>query len=323
MYKNFVNEYEGFVKKLNLTLKNYVNMSDFPSLYKPIQYILSSEGKRLRPFLFYLSSKVYNVPNDKIFQLGLSVEMLHCFSLVHDDIMDEDDLRRGKETIHKKWDLSTAMLVGDAIFALVYKNINELNNTKKVLHAFTKETINLCEGQSLDKTFESKNSISIDDYLNMIELKTGSLLSLSCKLGGILGDITEDEINKLGNFGNFIGKAFQIQDDILEIYSDSLIMGKSLGSDIIFSKKTFLTCLANELNSKKWNLLNNQIYDKDLNNYTLPKLREFFDKHGIKTIAENKIKDFLDQGLSCIDFLPKDKQLFFSNYIKMILERKN
>jgi len=323
MNKNFINEHESFIQKLNLHLKNYVKRSDFPSLYDPIQYILSSEGKRLRPFLLYLSSKVYDIDDDKILPLALSVEMLHCFSLVHDDIMDQDDLRRGKQTIHKKWDLSTAILVGDAIFALAYKNINELYNIRDILNVISEETTKLCEGQSLDKTFESKDNISIDDYLHMVELKTGSLLSLSCKLGGILGNGTESEITKLGKFGNLIGKAFQIQDDILEIYSDSLIMGKSLGSDIIFSKKTFLTCFANEFNSNEWKLLNNQIIDMDLKSYVLPKLREFFDNNEVKTIAENKIKDLLNEALSYIDYLPKDKNYVFSNYINMILKRKN
>jgi len=318
----FIKEHKKFEKNINKNLRNFVNISDLPSLYKPIQYVLSSEGKRLRPFLLYISSKLYNVDDKIILPAAIAVEMLHCFSLVHDDIMDNDDLRRGKETIHKKWDQSTAILAGDAIFALAYKNINEINHIKDVLKIFTDASIKLCEGQSLDKFFESKNNILIDDYLNMIELKTGTLLSLSCKLGGILGKAKQDEVNKLGDFGNLIGTAFQIQDDILEIYSESKIMGKSLGSDVISSKKTFLTCYAHEFKSAKWNEVNYQIIDKDLNNYTLTKLRKFFSENGIKDIAEEKIKDLLDKALINLEYLKPGKKKYYDYYINLILKRK-
>ena len=212
-------------------------------LYDPINYIIQSKGKRVRPILVLLVSELFGKKNDDFVPAALAVEFLHNFSLVHDDIMDNDGLRRGNLTVHKKWDESAAILTGDAIFVLAYGQIAQIKHREEdCFKAFNEAAIKLCEGQALDKDFEKSDEITVNDYLKMVELKTGALLSLCCQLGAIICDATDKEITSLKKFGNLIGQLFQIQDDSLEITSTSDVMGKSLGSDILEKKKTYLIC---------------------------------------------------------------------------------
>ena len=191
--------------------------------------------------------------NVDLLNAGLAVELLHNFTLVHDDIMDQDSLRHGKATVHKKWDESTAILAGDGIYAIAQILITKVGvNPLKAVHAFNKATLYVCEGQAYDKEFENDNEIKFDQYLKMIKKKTGWLIGFCAELGGILGNQSDTTINELRSYGLNLGIAFQIQDDILEIFSDSKSMGKSLGSDLIAGKQTILTVLSRQNDEIEW-----------------------------------------------------------------------
>jgi len=211
-------------------------------LLKPVDYILSLGGKRLRPALVIWINQLYGGSLKDALKGALAIEMFHNFSLVHDDIMDEAPLRRGKETIHSKWGNNTAILSGDAMLVLVYKILSQLDESKlkPSLELFNFSALNVCEGQQLDMDFEDLESIKMDDYLMMIGLKTGDLLGASFALGALLAGASQNDIDHLYSFGKKTGIAFQLQDDILDLYGDQKKVGKQKGGDIIANKKTAL-----------------------------------------------------------------------------------
>ena len=229
-------------------------------LKKPIDHVVTG-GKRLRPSLCLLIYNAFNTDVSKALIPAVSIELLHLFSLVHDDIMDNDDIRHNKKTIHKKWNTPVAILAGDAILALAFKRLNNVDNSIKEL--FNSALIAVCEGQALDIEYELLDNISKEEYLNMIDLKTGHMLGLSAQLGGILSHLNLDHQLKLKKYGTLIGRAFQIQDDILEIMSDTSVMGKSLDSDFILGKKTFLMIQA----KKQFPIAFNEIINESKQNY--------------------------------------------------------
>ena len=292
-------------------------------LYDPIRYVLSGQGKRLRPALVLITADGFGVAEDRTLPAAMAVEILHNFSLVHDDIMDNDDFRHGKETVHQRWDISTAILAGDGIFCLAYDQLLRLDgSTSSYLKVFTDSTIRLCEGQALDKDFESRQEVTVAEYLKMVSLKTGTLLSLCCKLGGIIGGASGHKMNCLEQFGVQLGQAFQIQDDILEIYSNVHDMGKSLGSDILTDKKTFLTSKAIEVNSSEWYSFKNSLKDYSLAE-SRTKMRDYFEAQGISKDAKLTLETLSDEALSILNELPKKVQLNLTSFVEFLMERKN
>ncbi|MDP2363516.1 MAG: polyprenyl synthetase family protein, partial [Ignavibacteria bacterium] len=225
-------------KKLELALK----ARNPSSLYEPATYILESSGKRLRPLLVLLSAKAVGGNFKKFYNAALSVEMLHNFTLVHDDIMDNADLRRGNLTLHKKYNLNTAILTGDILAAVAYEFLLKdcKVNTKQALDSFTKGLVEVCEGQSLDTEFETRKNVSLPEYINMIEKKTAALARMCCELGAYLADGSKEDIKALSGYGKYLGIAFQIQDDLLDITADKAEFGKRIGGDLLEGKKSFL-----------------------------------------------------------------------------------
>ena len=209
-------------------------------LVEPINHVFSGKGKRIRPLLTLFTSKTLGYDVEKALNAAISIEILHNFTLVHDDIMDKDKLRHGKKTVNVKWDNDIALLAGDAMLALALRKLNMYSKNHLLFPTFINGLLAVCEGQALDKEFETKSNIDVSEYLNMIDLKTGYLIGLSAELGSIIAGIDEEETILLRNFGRKIGRAFQIQDDTLEIFSDTKTMGKSLESDLLLEKKTFL-----------------------------------------------------------------------------------
>ena len=222
--------------------------------YDPIKYVLNGKGKRLRPILVHLTGQVYSSDPEGLMKAAIAVELLHNFSLVHDDIMDEDDVRHGQPSVHKKWDNASAILAGDGLFVLSHLILTGL--PPYVHQRFNEVTLAICEGQGMDKEFEDDVSITMGNYLVMIGKKTGSLLGLSAEVGSLIGDGSKEAAHHLFEFGLNLGLAFQIQDDYLEIYSSESSMGKSLGSDIRSGKQTALTILAREKNPDQWSKFN-------------------------------------------------------------------
>ncbi len=219
------------------------------SLYDPLNYIMAGGGKRVRPLLVLLSCEAFGGNIQNAIDAAISVEILHNFTLVHDDIMDNAGTRRGKETIHKKWDVNAAILVGDELIGLSYRSLlrSKTHNITGVVKAFTDGVIEVCEGQAMDKEFETSTDVTLDDYLIMIRKKTAELLRTSSIMGAIIGNADESGISSISDYSENIGLAFQIQDDLLDVIADEGEFGKKIGGDIIERKKTFLYLKALEL----------------------------------------------------------------------------
>jgi len=244
----------SFIRKdINRCIKK-IPIPDTPSyLYKPIRYALKGEGKRFRPILTHLVGRAYKIDPNTLMDVSLAIELLHNFTLVHDDIMDKDTIRHGQKTIHSKWDTSTAILAGDGIYTIAQLILNKVDNNRELIKCFNEVTLDICEGQALDKEFEDSKSITEDLYLEMIKKKTGSLISASAMLPSIINNNAK-KINKLYRlFGEYLGKGFQIHDDLLEITSDVETMGKSLDSDIFGGKQTLMVIKARTNFRESWN----------------------------------------------------------------------
>ncbi|PID26717.1 MAG: geranylgeranyl pyrophosphate synthase [Candidatus Cloacimonadota bacterium] len=217
-------------------------------LYDPVKYAVSMGGKRLRPILSRMINRMVGGSEEFIKHPSLAIELFHNFTLIHDDIMDNDDLRRGAETVHKKWDVSTGILSGDGIIGLAYETlmIKPYERMIEVIKVFTRGVIEVCEGQAYDKEFESRDDVVLDEYLVMIYKKTAALLKVSSEIGSIVGNGDKETTKLCGDYGEAIGMAFQIQDDLLDITADEAKLGKTFGSDTCEGKKTFLYIKAME-----------------------------------------------------------------------------
>jgi len=286
------------------------------SLVHPINYVLSGKGKRIRPILTLFTAESFGGTKGESMSAALAVEVLHNFTLVHDDIMDEDNIRHGKPTVHHKWDLGTAILSGDAMLSLALKMIHKAPQFQtKLMSCFIDGLQSVCEGQAYDKEFEIRSTVSLDEYIHMIDLKTGYLIGLSAELGAISGGANNSDVIKVRDYGRLIGRAFQIQDDLLEIYSDSKNMGKSLESDLLLEKKTFLMILAREKVSS--DLDNALSLAKENYSVGLEKVRSLLMNSGICEEAEEKIISTIKEADLLLSELNIDteKLSFFSNLI--------
>ena len=293
---------------------NKIPLTNNPNyLYDPIRYILNGKGKRLRPILVHLVGHSYSADPEGLMKASMAVELLHNFTLVHDDIMDNDSVRHGKPTVYKKWDEPTAILSGDAIFVLSQLLLNSL---PQIIHRrFNEVSLNICEGQGMDKEFENDPSISMGKYLIMIGKKTGALLGLCAELGALLSGQKKEEAHSLFQYGLNLGLAFQIQDDLLEIFSDESAMGKSLGSDISKNKQTALTILARDDNSEKWlNFTSNYSKISDYQSY--------FDKNRITNKVEESIQHYIKKAYSALNPAPKSDKDHLQKFATLILKRK-
>ena len=287
------------------------------SLTRPVAYVLNGGGKRLRPLLTIFSAEACGGTKDGVFSAALAVEVLHNFTLVHDDIMDQDSIRHGQETVHNKWDDGVAILTGDAMLSLALRFLNETPVESHLqMKIFIDGLLAVCEGQALDKEFENQSSVSLDDYIKMIDLKTGHLIGLAAELGAVSTGMDSEICEKVRDYGRLIGRAFQIQDDYLEIFSNSFNMGKSLESDIVLGKKTFLMIQALE---KDTDIINSALelarnnFEKGIGN-----IRLYLENEGIKKRAQEEINNILKLADNKLNDLPIDKEklLYFSKIIK-------
>ena len=282
-------------------------------LYDPIQYVISGRGKRLRPILAHLSGQAHKADPSALMKVSLAIELLHNFSLVHDDMMDGDEIRHGKPSVHNKWDDSTAILAGDGLFSLAQLLLTDLPQI--IFQRFNEVALTICEGQGLDKEFEHDTSISINQYLSMISKKTGALLGLSAELGSRLGNLDDHANQNMYEFGLNLGLAFQIQDDYLEIFADESTMGKSLGSDISSGKQTVLSILARERDSVSWK----RFIDK---NNEISAYKEYFELNEIKMETQKLIEDYISKSQNNLEVISKDKSENLEDFTQLILNRK-
>ncbi len=291
------------------------------SLKNPINHVLSGKGKRFRPILTLIVSDMNNIPIEDAIYPALSIELLHNFTLVHDDIMDKDIIRHGIETVHEKWDENTAILSGDAMLAISLKLLmkNKSMNKLKLIEKFVTGLLSVCEGQALDIEFENRKDVSLSEYKEMIHLKTAYMIGLSAQIGGILCNMPDSQTDELKEFGECIGMVYQVQDDLLELYSDSKSMNKSLDSDFELNKKTFLWVSTPEhLKPKLDSILINFKNDK---NDTINKLRAFMEKNEIKQKAEIFIEQNIQKSKMILENLDGNTQ-FLKYYSDLIFNRE-
>lgn len=219
------------------------------SLYDPLNYIMSGGGKRIRPLMLIFSSELFGGTLNDSIDAAVAVEILHNFTLVHDDIMDNADSRRGMTTIHKKWSVNEAILVGDELIGLSYRSLLRTKNKRiqEIVKVFTDGVIEVCEGQALDKEYETKDNVNLDDYMIMIKKKTAELLRTSAVIGSIIANADNEKVNIINNYSQNLGIAFQIQDDLLDVTANEDEFGKKIGGDILEKKKTYLYLKSREL----------------------------------------------------------------------------
>jgi geranylgeranyl diphosphate synthase, type II len=270
------------------------------SLYEPIEYLMSLGGKRLRPMLTLLSYALFKDDVESIVKYAVAVEAFHNFTLMHDDIMDRAPLRRGKMTVHKKWNVNTAILSGDVMLVKVYEMFMDLEPAvlQEVLQSFNACATAVCEGQQWDMEFETSRQVSEEQYLEMIRLKTAVLLGFSLELGAILANAAPASRKLLREFGIAIGIGFQLKDDLLDAYADPVKFGKQIGGDIIANKKTYLLIKASEKSSgKKRTELHGWLAARKFNKKEkITAIKKIYDALGIPVLTEKKINYFFRKG---------------------------
>ena len=294
------------------------------SLYEPINYLLGLQGKNTRSILSMLSYGLFHNNYNGIKNLILSIESLHNFSLIHDDVMDNASKRRGFKTINSKWSNNQAILSGDALLLHSYNYLIKGNYSNEIIDFFTKTSIEICEVQQLDIDMQKQLEMSIDDYYKMINLKTGVLIKFSLAAPCLLSNSGRDNFEAMANLGENIGLLFQIQDDFLDFYGEEKLTGKLLGGDVFENKKTFLylKALENCANKQKKNLI--KIYHSN-DNSKYQKVKEIFDYLSLRDLAEREMTELSHKILSLINNLNVDfdRKSIFSEYIKKLINRKN
>jgi len=282
-----------------------------PELYQPIRYILDLGGKRLRPLLALLSYNLFQPDPERIVHIATGIEVFHNFTLMHDDIMDEAPLRRGKPTVHKKWSERIGILSGDVMLVKAYERLEQVDDNKvvQVLQTFNACASEVCEGQQVDMNFEQIEQVSEEAYLEMIRQKTAVLLGFSMELGAILADAPENHQTLLKKFGVNIGLGFQLKDDLLDVYGDQSKFGKQVGGDIISNKKTYLLTKALELavgehgqELRQWLAKSDFTKEEKVKAVT-----NIYDQLGVKQQTENKINQYFRSAYQALDQLQQDQ----------------
>jgi len=264
------------------------------SLYEPIKYVLSLGGKRVRPVLMLMAYNLYKDDPQKIITQAVGLETYHNFTLLHDDLMDNADMRRGHETVHKKWDANQAILSGDSMLLQAFERVEacEVDKVKDVFATFMQTTYEIGEGQQLDVEFETRNDVTEEEYIEMIRLKTSVLLACALKIGAILAGAPKEDQENLYRFGEQIGLAFQLQDDLLDVYGDPKVFGKNIGGDITSNKKTYMLINAvNRANAKQREELTRWIDAKTFDREEKVRaVTRLYDEIGIRQLCEQKME---------------------------------
>ena len=287
-----------------------INFSKTPhNLYEPIVYSLKVGGKRIRPILCLMASELFGGKIENTINTAIGIEIFHNFTLLHDDMMDNADTRRNLPTIHVKWNKNIALLSGDAMLIIAYKYIGGYSeNLEDVLNVFSETALQICEGQQYDMDFETSLNISEADYIKMINLKTAVLLAASLKIGAILANASKTDCDNLSKFGQNIGIGFQLQDDLLDVYGDTVKFGKNIGGDIVSNKKTYLLIKALELaqGTEKTELLN-WISRKEFNaEEKIAAIKKIYESLNIKGLVEKQITSYFNEACKYFDLINAD-----------------
>jgi|TARA_B110000263_G_scaffold88229_1_gene77100 geranylgeranyl diphosphate synthase type II len=307
---------------------NKLNLSNTPKeLYEPIKYILKIKSKKIRPILSILAYKLKKNNWQEIVQYVIAIELFHNFTLIHDDIIDNATLRRGEKTIHNKWNNNIGILSGDLLMIIANKIFSDLplRIMQKVLNRFNEIAIKVCEGQQYDMNYENEKSITEKQYINMIRLKTATLIGFSLELGGILSKMKDLDIKNLYKFGEFIGIGFQLQDDYLDVFGDRKF-GKKIGGDILLNKKTYLLIkLLKSTNEKEKIIINNWINNSNNPTKKIEVITSLMKDKNIDSITESVINDYFNKAfdyLKKIDIKNSQKNELIE-FSKKLINRKN
>lgn len=324
--KQFSNE------QLLAKVQEFIAQSDYArepmGMYEPIKYVLELGGKRLRPVLMLLAYNLYKEDVDTILWQAAGIETYHNFTLLHDDLMDKADMRRRKPTVHKKWNENTAILSGDAMLILSYRFMMEqcpVDKIQSVMQVFGQTALEVCEGQQWDMEFETRIDVTVDEYIEMIRLKTSVLLAAALKIGAILGGASVADAERLYDFGIRMGLAFQLQDDYLDVYGDPAVFGKKIGGDILCNKKTYMLITAldkadssQKAELKKWlEAVDYEPAEK------VAAVTAIYNKVGIAELCKECIENYYQEGLRLLDEVEVDTPLktYLSDFVFSLMNR--
>lgn len=279
-------------------------------LYEPIEYTLAAGGKRIRPQLAMIASQLFGGKDEEVLPAALALEVFHNFTLLHDDVMDHADVRRGRPTVHVKWNANTAILSGDQMLIEAYKLLAGVPKDKlsQCLEMFNKMATEICEGQQYDVDFESKETVSEAEYLMMIGKKTAVLLATALQMGAYIAGASQDEQETLALFGNSIGLAFQIQDDILDVWGDPATFGKAIGGDICCNKKTYVTIIAQKIADEESRKELQYWYSQTLTDNTekIARVKAIFERLGVRELCEKSVRVRTQVAHTSLDSLPQN-----------------
>lgn len=282
------------------------------NLYAPVIYTLNMGGKRIRPVLLLMAYDLYKQEYEEAFPVAIAIEMFHNFTLLHDDIMDNADLRRNYETVHLKYSNETAILSGDAMSILSYEYIVQCKspNYRQIFDLYTHTALQICEGQQYDMDFENRNDVTVNEYLKMIGLKTAVLLATSLKLGALIAEAPSDDAQKLFDFGYNLGMAFQLQDDLLDTYGETTSFGKNIGGDIVANKKTFLLLKALELaKGETLKVLTKLITDADFDREEkIKKVKNIYNDLDVVKFSKLRMEEFYSKAIQCLESVSVEKE---------------
>lgn len=322
--------YSAYKKKIDEVLSQQILKEHPATLYEPLKYLLSGGGKRIRPVLMIFCCEAAGGKMEDAVHASAAIELLHNFTLVHDDIMDNADTRRGKETLHKKWNDNVAILSGDHLIGMAYMNLIKTNSGRlnEIVSSFTEGILEVCEGQSFDKEFEIRKDVRLSEYLMMIGKKTARMLETSAEVGALIGNGSDEIIHNLKKYASNLGIAFQILDDLLDINASEEQLGKKIGGDLLEGKKTFLILKAlelvkneNDLQKIKSVIDNDGLKPGDEND--ILEIKNIYERSGVIEYAENEIEKYTSLADKHLNTVPdgemKERLKWFSS---MLMSRK-
>ena len=321
------------IQELQNIIDKAVKETEYPKepkeLYEPIAYLMALGGKRLRPALVLMATDLFGGNIQEALAPALAVELFHNFTLMHDDIMDKAPLRRGQPTVHAKWNESVAILSGDVMFVKAYKMMIQVKPEilTDVLEVFNATAIGVCEGQQIDMNFENRNEVTIEEYIEMIRLKTAVLVGGALKIGALIGSADKKNADLLYQFGENLGIAFQLQDDILDVYGDPLKFGKQVGGDIMSNKKTYLLIKALALaKGEELKNLNHWLNLKEFNTEEkVEAVKAIYNNLGVKILSENTMHTYAQKAMDALTQIntPKENKKVLEAFADLLIKREN
>ena len=320
---------DELLKRVNQALAALPYERQPQSLYEPIRYVLSLGGKRIRPVLMLMAYNLFKEDPDSIMMQALGLETYHNFTLLHDDLMDRADVRRGQPTVHRRWNANKAILSGDSMLVLAYQRMAQCDaaHLPAVLDLFTETALQIHEGQEMDMAFETRNDVSEAEYIEMIRLKTSVLLACALKMGALLADASQADADNLYRCGEQMGLAFQLQDDLFDVYGDPKVFGKAIGGDITENKKTYMLINAiNRADSQQRAELMRWAASTDFDREEkVAAVTRLYDAIGIRQLCEERINYYFDEARRCLDKVSVDaeRKQNLLKYMNQMMKRES